>query len=330
VASGAGGEDARRWRHEEFVARAALIAHTARLDAVAVNAFEAFRQAEVDAILLKGPALARLLYRADEPRGYADVDVLVSPAQRLAAGRVLSELGFYNFSETRGVDDVGGVLHAEVWLGPVAAGHRRESIDLHWRLEGCQAPDTVVWEALSRDRGSIELAGASIPTLGIPASALGVALHVAQHGPADVKAMGDLRRALERWPLTIWRQAAELARELDGNEAFAAGLRLLPAGARLADRLALPSAELALWDIAHRNSRPRGVFHVGALAQARSPGAKLDIVRRALLPSRAWIRLEIGWARRSAIHLAGAYLVHILRSPVWAARALRHRRRRPA
>lgn len=320
-------DESRGPAHEAFVARAALDSRRAQLDANAAEAFHAFGQAGIDAILLKGAAVADALYRSGEPRGYFDVDVLISPVQRTAAGEVLSTLGYENFREVRGIDDVRGVLHADLWLrrgfvsGPMI-------IDLHWRLDGCRAPDTVAWEALSRERASVQLAGSTVPTLGVPGMALSVALHVAQHGVADVKAVGDLGRALERWPLEVWREAASLAEEVGGDEAFAAGLRLVPPGRRLADQLGLGSAERLLWDIANRDSRPRGTFHLEALAEARSARQKADVIRRALLPSPTWMRWEMSWATRSRAHLALAYLMHILRAPSWAARALRYIRRR--
>jgi hypothetical protein len=320
-------DESRRQAHEDFVRRASLVRRREQLDAAAAEAFDAFRRAGIDAILLKGAALVEALYRPGEPRGYFDVDVLVSPAQRIAAGEVLSTLGYENFSEVLGIDDVAGVLHAELWLRRGFVGPLM--IDLHWRLDGCEAPAALVWQALSSDRGWVEVASTTVPTLGLPGLALSVGLHVAQHGPGDGKAVGDLGRALERWPLEVWREAASLATEVGGGEAFAAGLRLLPRGAKLADRLGLGSAERTLWAIANRDSRPRGTFHLDALAEARSAREKVDIIRRALLPSRAWLSWEMRWATRSHAHLALAYLMHIVRAPLWAVRALRYGRRRP-
>ena len=324
--------ESRRQVHADFVKRAALVTRREQLDAATAQAFTAFRHAGVEAILLKGAALAANLYRSDEPRGYSDIDVLVAPAQRAVAERVLTELGYRSFSEIRGVDDVGGALHADIWLGAMVGfrrGHAGVMIDLHRRLEGCTAPESDAWEALRVDRGSVDVGGTSVPTLGLRGMALGVALHVAQHGTEDIKAVGDLSRALERWPSEVWREAADLAREVGADESLAAGLRLLPAGAKLADELRLGSADRVLWDLSHRELRPRGAFHLEAVTSARSSREKLGIVRRALLPSPAWIGWEMRWATRSHAHLALAYVLHILRTPVWGARAIRYARRRP-
>jgi hypothetical protein len=55
---------------------------------------------------------------------------------------------------------------------------------------------------------------------------------------------------------------------------------------------------------------------------------RAQVVRRALLPSRAWITWEMRWAARGRVYLAAAYGLHVLRAPLWALRALRFRRGR--
>ena len=64
-----------------------------------------------------------------------------------------------------------------------------------------------------------------------------------------------------------------------------------------------------------------------ALAEAGGLGDRLAILRRALLPSRAWIMHEHAWARTGRLRLIAAYAWHLARAPAWAARAWRFRRR---
>src|SRR3954469_8581878 len=175
----------------EYVARTRTIARQPRLDAAALDALDAVRAAGVDALLLKGPALARTLYRPDEHRGYFVIDLLVAPADLAAAGSVLASLGYTNVSELHGVDDVAGILHAQLWsrLDP---GFGNVSIDLHWRLAGCEAPPGAAWNALSRNRAMVDLGGRSVATLGSAGLAFHIASHAAQHGPDDLQAMADL------------------------------------------------------------------------------------------------------------------------------------------
>lgn len=322
-------DPARREALEDFAARSRLLSRRARLDAAAVEAIDALAEAGVESLLLKGAALARSLYGPGEERGYFDVDLLVDPEDRAGAESVLTDLGYHNLSSRYGVDDLAGVLHAEVWSQTIV-GFGNLDIDLHWRLEGCRVPPEVAWRALVTDAAAVEVQGKDLPTLGPPAMALHVALHAAQHGPDDPKALGDLRKALDRLPVTRWKEAAALAHRLEATEALAAGLRLLAAGRALADEIGLPAAEQLLWDLENVRGRPRGTFHLDALAEAGTLRARARVLWRSLFPSPAWIRWEISWAQRGAPYLAAAYVLHVLRAPLWAMRALRYRRRRRA
>jgi hypothetical protein len=318
---------------EEFRERVRGLWLRDEIDATTIALLRAFDAARVRWLVLKGPALARLLYRADERRGYSDVDILVAPEDRRRARRALSDLGLVNASENSGVDDVAGILHSETWLRPPAGLPRKGivTLDLHWRLAGCDAPAQLTWEALERRRTWIDLDGRRVPALDRIGLALHVATHAAQHGPLALKAMADLERAIERWPPDIWRSAARLADEVMATAAFAAGLRLLPAGAALAQELRLPSTERVTWEILHQDERPRGTFHLQAWSRARGPRERANLLRRALLPAPQWLAWEYSGATRSKWRLVAAYARHLLRAPWWTVRAVRfHRRARRA
>jgi Uncharacterised nucleotidyltransferase len=310
---------------DEFVERARSLHQRAELDAAAAAVLDAFDRAGVETLVLKGPALAQLLYRPDEQRGYSDIDLLIAPNDLPTARRTLVELGF---SDTRtsifGVDDVSGVVHAEIWTRRGTSGPLQ--IDLHWRLPGCDAPAEAVWEIVLRRRTWIELGDRKTAVLDREGLAVHLATHAAQHGPEDLKALADLSRGLERWSFGLWQSAARLAAELKATPAFAAGLRLLPAGAEMARRLELPPSGEVTWQILHRDARPRGTFHIEALRDARGARERASVLRRSLLPTRRWIEFEYPWAAGNTARLLGGYAVHLLRAPVWAARAWRFRR----
>jgi Uncharacterised nucleotidyltransferase len=311
---------------EDFAVRARTAARTSRLDAALVEVLDACAAAGVEPLVLKGAALARTLYRSDESRGYFDVDLLVAPEDLSAVGQVLDGMGYGNVTELQGVDDVAGILHAQMWAR-VVPEFGNLTVDLHYRLYGCEAPPQMVWQALSARHMLIDVAGRRVRILGRPALALHLALHTAQHGPEDLKAAADLNRGLERWSPEIWRQAADLAAELRAVEAFAAGLRLVPGGDLVARRLELRAPDALLWQIDHRGERPRGTFHMQAFAEARGLRERMNLLRRSLLPRRAWIVWEYPQAANSRLRLFAAYCAHILRAPAWAIRAWRFRRR---
>jgi hypothetical protein len=310
----------------EFVSRTRMLARQPGLDAAGAEVITELRAAGVEPVLLKGAALARSLYRPGEHRSYFDIDLLVSPDAMPKVAAVLGELGYASRNDLEGLRQVGDSLHADVWSRTVP-GFGNQSFDVHWRVEGCGVSPRKALDLLTREAGFTEIAGCEVATLAIPAMALHLALHAAQHGPADAKAIGDLTRGIERLSEDVWFQARDLAGQLDALGSFAAGLRLAIPGNALADRLKLPTGERVLLELENRDFRPRGTFHLAAFRQA-GWRERCMLIRHALLPPAAWIKWQHPWAGRGLIALGGAYLEHILRAPVWALRAWRYERRR--
>jgi hypothetical protein len=90
----------------------------------------------------------------------------------------------------------------------------------------------------------------------------------------------------------------------------------------------LPPTDELDWAITNRDARPRGTFHLQALAEGRGAAQRLDILRRSLFPRREWITWEYPWARDAGrAALVAAYAIHLLRAPIVAARAWRYRSR---
>jgi hypothetical protein len=314
-------------RLEDFASRVRGVRRTQELDVAAAEALDAFEAAGVQSLLLKGAALARFLYAAEQQRGYSDVDLLVAPDHLAAARRALSALGYTNTTAARGVEDIAGAVHADTWvrrnqtIGPLM-------IDLHSRLPGVNAPPDLAWQVLASRQVEIELGGRHASVLPREGLALHVATHAAQHGPDDPRPLADLRRALDHWPPAVWQDAAQLAGALEAVAAFAAGLRLVPEGARVASVLELPPTDDIEWEMRHRDVRPRGTFHFQALVEARGVRERARLLRRSLLPKREWIVWEDPRAARGGVALARARVRHMLRVPVWGVSALLYRRRR--
>jgi hypothetical protein len=267
------------------------------------------------------------LYSPLEHRGYSDVDLLVAPSDIDGARQILAALGYMSLTERLGIDEIGRNLDAETWVRVGASADAGLMIDLHQQLAGSHASPQAAWDALRRRRTWLDLDGARVPALNPEGLALHVAIHAAQHGTRYPQPMEDLVKAIERWSPEVWRGAARLARELHATAIFAAGLRQVPQGALVALELGLPATDDLQWAIAHRGERPRGTFHLEALIQAASMGERASVLRRALLPSRKWIVWQYPWARANGVRLAGAYVAHLARTPLWAACAWRFRRR---
>ena len=188
---------------------------TLALDSATAELVRLLRDGGVRAIVLKGPAIARLLY-GDAPRSHDDIDLLVAPTDVGRAGERLSTLGF----RLATVSD-----YAQPWIRADGV-----TVDLHTTLIGLGASPERAWDELARATERLQLRDAEVEVLAPEAVAMHVALHAAQHGVLAGKALTDLTLALERLPEEVWTRAADLARRLEAAPAFAAGLRLVPAG----------------------------------------------------------------------------------------------------
>jgi hypothetical protein len=277
------------------VARALLLDH--RAGAAAAH----LRARGVPSILLKGPAIATWLYDVGEVRPYKDVDLLVPPGLFRLAIDSLADLGY--------VPRLPGAAPAE--LGPMELdliGPANVCIDLHSGLIGVSVPPALCFEVLARHTTTFRISGATVvQVLDVPARAMHLALHAAQNGPIDVKALADLERGLARVSLDDWLQAAALAEEIGATEAFAAALRLLPPGHELAGALSLSSrmsVELAL----RIASAPQEAIFFERLAEASGLRRKLALIARKIFPTAVSLKDDSAVARLGRIGLLGARL----------------------
>jgi hypothetical protein len=270
-------------------------------DAVTAEVVSALDKARVESVLLRGPAIARWLYSDASARPYVDVDLLVAYDQLISAGSVLQGLGFENRT-VEGVLSHDRPAHAQTWLRP----GNGTALDLHHSLVGARLEPAQVWRVLAAETQTIAVHDTPVAILGIPGRGVVVALHAAQHGAGVGKPLADLARALELMSADHWLAASGLAARLDATEAFAAGLRLLPAGEACANRLRLPeerSAETIL-----RASTPPATA-LGFDWLARTPGlrGKARLAARKIAPDAAFMRAWSPLARRGHAGLGAAY-----------------------
>lgn len=282
------------------------VAVTLRADLAAVEVVLALREARVDSILLRGPALARLLYASPVERTYGDVDVLVPPSELQRAESVLSGLGFENRT-VAGVIAGDRPTYAHTWV----RAQDGSVVDLHFTLQGVQLGPAAAWELWQVQTEPLELRGAALTVLTPPGSAVVVALHAVAHGVAVGKPLEDLSRALEQLSDEQWQTAGVLATRLEAEEAFAAGLRLLPAGSELADRLRLPRDASVETRLLARSARPTALGYEW-LAQTPGLAAKTRLVAHKLFPSVSFMRAWSPLARRGTLGLGAAYVHRVL------------------
>lgn len=281
-------------------------ARTMAADAAAAEVSTTFRARGIRSLLLKGPAVQRLAYGADD-RDYVDADVLVPPHQVGLAESILRDLGF-----TPAEDEVvfrRGLLHSRHWWR-----HRDvASVDLHRTLFGVGVGPETTWREITRQTATLSVVGVEVEVLAPEAQALVVAIHAAQHeSQRTSKAMEDLRRSVAAVGIDTWRRAAHLAKRLDAAPTMAMGLALVPEGAELAERLQLVDPALAR-TATEPGSRARLAVGFDELARAQGLLAKARLLAREIVPSRDFIYAWSPLARRGPV---GMILVFLWR-PLW-------------
>jgi hypothetical protein len=265
------------------------------VEALAVEVATAFEQSGIASVLLKGPSVIRWLYPAATDRYSVDVDLLVAPADLQRAEASLAELDFKPI-EPRRHDK-----HARSWVRP-----RAVPVDLHSNLFGVGVDDETAWGALWALTEQLEVGGTSVSVLRSHGRALHLALHAAQETPDKAQALRDLGRGLELLELGVWRQARELAVQLDALPGLGAGLRLLPEGARVARELELP--QYVTPEIALRAAGPPDLsLGLNRLIGMRGTAARVRYMTSKTFPSPAAMRAWSPLARRGRLGLAAAY-----------------------
>ena len=283
----------------------ASVARSLLLDRAAAKAVVHLRNGGVPSILLKGAAIAEWLYKDGTLRPYRDIDLLVSPTEFARAQSLLSEIGY--------VPRLIGADPSE--LGPREVdlvGPSNVLIDLHHGLIGAGASTQTAWDVLFDRTVTMRVGGSSdVRVLDVPARAMHLALHAAQNGPVDLKAVADLERGLALLERKDWEEASRVADEIGAHEAFAAGLRLVPGGRVLADDLALTS-RMSVELVLRTRSETQDAIFFERLAETAGLRPRLVLVARKMFPTAATLRLNSPMARRGRVGLLCAWAVHPL------------------
>ena len=278
-----------------------VTARALRIDLVTAEVVGALGEAGIRSIVLKGPAIARWLYRDGAPRTYVDSDLLLDPDELARAGEVLRSHGFELTIDDRLAPHADA--HHQLWR----RGEGSACVELHWRLCGIGTSAHAAWHRLAGDTELGMVGGVAAEFLSPTARALHLALHVDHHGATKPHCLEDLHRGLRLLDHEIWSRARDLARDLEATEAFAAGLRALPEGAAVAARLGVgESARSVAVSMLEAEASARAINLQRALVERGWRGA-LRVLLEVALPSPAYMRFWDPEAGRSRLALLRAY-----------------------
>ena len=274
------------------------------LDVVTAEVVTALRQADVEPVLLKGPATVRWLYSEDPSvRLYTDVDLLVSPAAFARSATVMTSLGF--------TDRVAGLRSSEAEHRYEHVWDRQpgEMVELHRSFFGIGDPDAF-WDLAGRHTDPLDVGGVVVRAPDRALGALLYALHAAQHGTErslSAKPLEDLRRAVATFGPAVWEQAADLAREADALEPFQVGLGLDPEGARIAVQLGLTGAVAPDFLLRAHGPQVPGDRRIAEFALGGGRG-RWQLVLDILFPSPGVLASRSPLVRQGAVGFTLAYL----------------------
>lgn len=194
-------------------------------DAECARVVEALEAEGQEVIVLKGPSVADWLYDPSYERAYTDIDILVHPDAVERVGAVLGERGYRRVGVELPMD--------RPWYARSYMGRSSCPMEVHRTLPGVGASPIDVWTVLSRKTVSMEVAGRPVRVFDETARLMHIVLHAWHHAGTAPHIEEDLRRARQRVEGDAWRDAERLATELKADEAFMAGLAMVPGGSPL-------------------------------------------------------------------------------------------------
>ena len=257
---------------------------------------------DVRSLVLKGPAFAHWLYDDPSRRWYGDLDLLVAPDDLATSREVFAALGFALLPEGTHAHERS---HHDSWR---RSDTPTATVELHRRLPLVGAAPELLWERFSAGSHTLAIAGGVVETPGLTASALLAVLHAVWHGDDVANPRRDLVRAVGLLDEPTWHAAAALARDLDCQAAFVAGLARVPCGLAVLDNLGLGDARLPRPMRLLAGPRPHTAAGVEELVTTPGVRARGRLLATKLVPSPGFMRAAYPLARRGRAGLAAAYL----------------------
>jgi hypothetical protein len=263
------------------------------VDAGAGEVIRAFGQSGIEAVLVRGPAIAETLYDDRLERDYSDVDLLISVADFPLARRLLAALEYREARVELAFPDE-RPRHAETWFREDG-----RAVDLHRSLVGVTADPRSVWPIMREGARSLNVGGVDTLIPSPPVTAVVVALHAAHHGARGAHPRRDLELARVKLSPDVWRRAERIAADLGATRAFEAGL----------SGRAVAGDEIGA-------GRGGTTFHVAQgllwLRSTRGARARLRLLRELAFPSPATMRQRSEVAARGVVGLTLAYATRLV------------------
>ncbi len=153
---------------------------------------QAFDEAGLSWVVMKGPVIAGLLYPGVGDRTYGDLDLLLDRRDYPEAMRLLEDLGYEHSIHN-------WALAEEMLAGQVGMTSPVVPIDLHWHLHYSREdrrPFALDPDAMVERARRVVVSGASVPTLDPVDTLLTLAFHAARSDGHRLVWLKDVERAV--------------------------------------------------------------------------------------------------------------------------------------
>lgn len=178
----------------------------------------------IEALTLKGPALAAQAYAEPTVREFRDLDLLVRRADALRTRELLEAAGYAGFPQLS-APQLRVFLRSECEFWFSSPGDE-VPVEVHWDLREAVYAYPLNSEVCWSQTGSCEIAGQRVPTLSPGHTLLMLSCHGAKHRWAQLRLIRDLAEFLRAYPDLDWDDVLHQADHLHGLRMLLLGLQL--------------------------------------------------------------------------------------------------------
>jgi putative nucleotidyltransferase-like protein len=182
---------------------------------------DAFAQAGVETILVKGPIVSLLAYGDPAVRSYVDLDLLVRDRAILPASRIMTTLGFE--ADVPEVAILAAKIPGEYLF---KRGGAQQIVELHTEKTFRYYPRPMRIEDLFARRRRVPLEGREIPALCLEDELVLNCIHGAKHFWERLMWPADIAAIVARHPEIAWERVRQAASEVGAERMVHVGLLL--------------------------------------------------------------------------------------------------------
>lgn len=198
------------------------VAHNSRLARELVRILGFFRDGGIDALAYKGPALAVLAHRDLSLRQMGDLDILVRRAD-LDRARAAMESNGYRLALTPAETEY---YLTERYHLSFRGANPHVDVEIHWSITPACWRFPLPEQRLWRTQTTIDLNGASVPTLDPELTLLALCAHGGKERWARASMVVDLAELIENHPGFDWDWVLDTANRMGRARVVLLGLML--------------------------------------------------------------------------------------------------------